>query len=528
MRLTRIVFHLSISNLCISLNSLSPGATSLKPTNRHNAVNNAPDTPATQENMRASDRHRSPGAGRQFRLVKFFAYASFVVLLLFSFPFSVVISRQAKDILMQSYENYARLLGQNLDHQVFQNFVLPVTGRYGMVRLREQKQYEWMDRIVRNTIHSFKIDLVNIYDIGKGVIAYSTDSRLLGKMAHQSLGYKRAVVGETTSGLISEGDDLWGLGIEIFGGEKKLRTYIPFRGADPFTGDKGYVLGVFELIQDLSEEYESIVRFQYLVFGLSILIMGLIFVVLLLIVRKAENILHERARQQRELESQLNQAERLAALGQMVAGVSHEIRNPLGIIRSTAEFLGGMPDIGEHQKMLCGVIVEESSRLNNIVTEFLDFARPQTPRLRDCQLEDILRKNLVFLSPELEKHDIRMQHDLDGKVMPIKADPDLLYRAFLNVFINAVQAMDQGGELRIHAREDDGYYSLGIEDTGCGVSEENLTRIFDPFFTCKDRGSGLGLAIVRNIIEGHQGTIEIESEEGSGTRVTIELPKEPL
>jgi len=448
--------------------------------------------------------------------------------MLFSFPLSVVISRQAKDILMQSYENYARLLGQNLDHQVFQNFVLPVTGRYGMIRLREQKQNEWMDRIVRNTIHSFKIDLVNIYDIGKGVIAYSTDTRLLGKKAHESLGYKRAVLGETTSGLISEGDDLWGLGIEIFGGEKKLRTYIPFRGADPFTGDKGYVLGVFELIQDLSEEYESIVRFQYLVFGLSILIMGLIFVVLLLIVRKAENILQERTRQQRELESQLNQAERLAALGQMVAGVSHEIRNPLGIIRSTAEFLGGMPEIREHQKMLCGVIVEESSRLNNIVTEFLDFARPQTPRLRDIQLEDILRKNLVFLSPEFEKHGIRVQHDLNGRAMPLKADPDLLYRAFLNIFINAVQAMEQGGEMRVHAGVEDGYYRLDIEDTGCGISEENLARIFDPFFTCKDRGSGLGLSIVRNIIEGHQGTIAIESEEETGTRVTIRLPKEPL
>ena len=118
--------------------------------------------------------------GRQFRLVKFFAYASFIVLIIFSFPFSVVISQQAKDILMKSYENYALLLGENLDHQVFQNFVLPVTARFGKVSLREKQQFEWMDRIVRNTIHSFNIDLVNIYDIGKGVIAYSTDSRLIG------------------------------------------------------------------------------------------------------------------------------------------------------------------------------------------------------------------------------------------------------------------------------------------------------------------------------------------------------------
>ena len=141
---------------------------------------------------------------------------------------------------------------------------------------------------------------------------------------------------------------------------------------------------MFELIQDMTQEYESTVKLQYLIFGLSILIMGLIFVALLLVVRKAERIILKRAEDQRELESQLNQAERLAALGKMCAGVSHEIRNPLGIIRSTAELMGGMPDSTEPQKKLSNVIVEESSRLNGIVTEFLDFARPMEPTLQEC------------------------------------------------------------------------------------------------------------------------------------------------
>jgi len=216
--------------------------------------------------------------GRQFRLVKFFAYGSFIVLIIFSFPFSMVISQKAKDILMKSHENYALLLGENLNHQVFQNFVLPVTRQFGQIRLRENFQYEWMDRIVRNTTHSFNIDLVNIYDINNGVIAYSTDPSLLGKKTRESLGYKRAVLGENSSRLISGGDDLWGLGIRKMGGRKKLRTYIPFTGLGPFVGDAGYVLGVFELIQDLTQEYKSLIRFQYLIFGLSILIMGMIFI----------------------------------------------------------------------------------------------------------------------------------------------------------------------------------------------------------------------------------------------------------
>jgi two-component system, NtrC family, sensor histidine kinase HydH len=470
--------------------------------------------------------------GRQFRLVKFFAYASFIVLIIFSFPFSMVISRQAKDILMKSHENYALLLGENLNYQVFQNFVLPVTSQFGKIRLREQFQYELMDRIVRNTTHSFKIDLVNIYDINNGVIAYSTDPTLLGKKVQESLGYKKAVMGENSSGLISGGDTLWGLGIEKMGGEKKLRTYIPFTGIGPFLGDTGYVLGVFELIQDLSEEYKSVVRFQYLTFGLSILIMGMIFVALLLIVRKAERIIDERAQEQRELEAQLHHAERLAALGEMVAGVSHEIRNPLGIIRSTAELLGSMPGADDSTKRLTGLIVEESGRLNDIVTEFLDFARPMTPNVQDCDLKAILERTFLFLRPELDKKGISLGHNLDDRPLHLRADPEQIYRSLLNIFVNAIQAMPDGGRITVEVTEEtDGHYLLRIADTGVGITDKDVTKIFNPFFSTKEKGTGLGLSIVRNIIEGHNGRVWIESrtaasgEEGpTGTQVMIKLP----
>lgn len=469
---------------------------------------------------------------RQFRLVKFFAYASFIVFILFSFPFSMIISQQAKDILMKSYENYALLLGENLNHQVFQNFVIPVNRRFGQITLREKQQYEWMDRIVRNTIHSFNIDLVNIYEPDEAVIAYSTDSRLIGKKVEETLGYKKAVKGDHSSGLISGEDYLWWLDIEWIGGEKKLRTYIPFRDVDPFTGDKGYVGGVFELIQDLTKEYEALVKFQYLIFGLSILIMGLIFVALLLIVNKAEEIIEERAKEQRELEAQLNHAERLAALGQMVAGVSHEIRNPLGIIRSTAELLGKMSDCTEVQERLSAVIIEESNRLDNIVTEFLDFARPQEPNFQECYLEEIINKNLQFLGPELDKENISVHDHLDGRSFKLRADPQLLYRAFLNIFMNSIQAMKNGGTMTVDVTEKKGHYVVSIMDTGCGISQENLGKIFDPFFSTKDKGSGLGISIVKNIIEGHKGSIWIESKvgdpqgrNGTGTKVFIKLPK---
>jgi len=469
--------------------------------------------------------------GKQFRLVKFFAYASFVVFIVFSLPLSMVISQRAKDILMKSHETYALLLGENLNHQVFQNFVLPITQQFGKMRLREKQQQALMDRIVRNTIHSYKIDLVNMYDINQGVIAYSTDPGLIGKKVRESLGYKKAVMGQNSSRLVSGGDGIWGTGIQRIGGEKKLRTYIPFMGVGPFLGETGHVLGVFELIQDLTEEYESLVRFQYLIFGMSILIMGMIFVALLFIVHKAEKTIAERAREQRELETQLNQAERLAALGRMIAGVSHEIRNPLGIIRSTAELMGSMSTGNESQAKLSGLIVEESSRLNNIVTEFLDFARPQEPHLQDCDLDEILAKNMTFLQMALETKKILLRDNLPHRPLLLRADPQLLYRSFLNIFMNAIQAMENAGTLSVSVSEENDHYRVTIEDDGGGIREKDLKKIFDPFFSTKDKGSGLGLSIVRNIIEGHRGRIWIESRhkesaaQKTGTRVFIQLPK---
>ena len=127
--------------------------------------------------------------GGQFRLVKFFAYASIIILMIFSFPFSVVISQNAKEMMMKSYENYAYWVGQNLNHQVFQNFSLPIIARYGKISLRDKNQYKLMDRVVKNTIHGFKIDLVNIYSIGQSILAYSTDPRLIGKKAKVSFLY---------------------------------------------------------------------------------------------------------------------------------------------------------------------------------------------------------------------------------------------------------------------------------------------------------------------------------------------------
>ncbi len=460
----------------------------------------------------------------RFRLVKFFSYASFVILIISSFTLSMVISQRATKVMMTTYENHALLIANNLNHQVFHYFVRPVRYRYGAISLREKEQSDLMDKIVRTTIHSFKIERVNIYDIKKGQIAYSTDRDLIGLTGRGGMGYRTALEGKHSSRLISREPALFGTWFMDFAKEKKLRTFIPFRAEPP----KSYlgILGIFELTQDLTKEYESITKFRYLIFGVSLAIMFLIFLALLLVVRKAEHILRKRAQEQKLLEDQLNQAERLAALGEMVAGVSHEIKNPLGIIRSTAELLEEKSASDEIQKKLSTIIVEESGRLNDILADFLDFARPQAPSFQDCRLEEIIDRNLSFLRPELDKKRVFVNNgNLNSGAFTIEADPGLLYRAFLNIFINAIQSMKDGGNIKIAIEEEKDNYRVEIQDTGIGITKENLNKIFNPFFTTKEKGSGLGLSIVKNIIEGHKGTVLVESEEEVGTRVSVTLPR---
>ena len=460
----------------------------------------------------------------RFRLVKFFAYASFVILIISSFTLSMVISQRATKVMMTTYENHALLIANNLNHQVFHYFVRPVRYRYGAISLREKEQSDLMDKIVTTTIHSFRIEKVNIYDIKKGQIAYSTDRDLIGLTGTGGMGYRTALEGKHSSRLISREPALFGTWFMDFAKEKKLRTFIPFRAEPPYSYFG--ILGIFELTQDLTKEYESITKFRYLIFGVSLAVMFLIFLALLLVVRKAEHILRKRAQEQKLLEDQLNQAERLAALGEMVAGVSHEIKNPLGIIRSTAELLEEKSASDRIQKKLSTIIIEESGRLNDVVTDFLDFARPQVPNFQSCHLEEIIDRNLSFLQPELDKKRVFVNNgNLNSGAFTIEADPGLLYTAFLNVFINAIQSMKDGGNVSIEIREENENYRVEIQDTGIGISAENLKKIFNPFFTTKEKGSGLGLAIVKNIIEGHKGTVWIESEEGAGTKVFVALPR---
>jgi signal transduction histidine kinase len=226
------------------------------------------------------------------------------------------------------------------------------------------------------------------------------------------------------------------------------------------------------------------------------------------------------------LKERLSKAERLSALGEMAAGISHEIRNPLGIIRSSAELLKKKVTKFDPSNTIPDIIVEEASRLNNIITGFINFASPRRPVLSPCRIEEVIEKNITYLSMQLAENGYAINKSYQNSLPEIQADANMLYQSFLNIFINAMQAMPGGGTIDVAIRADNNIVAINFDDEGQGIDDPVLEKIWDPFFTTKEMGTGLGLGIVKNIIESHGGSIQILNREQGGARVTVELPVE--
>ena len=460
---------------------------------------------------------------KPFRLVKYFTFSSLILIFLGTIVLSVLNTHWIRSMQYTKSEDYALLLIENLNHQVFMQFILPVGLKYGKIELRNQEQFERMDSVVRSTLHSFNVDMVNIYGL-KDIIAYSFSRELVGLENLGGTGHQTAIEGKSSSKLVQSGS-FW----ELFFGvpeEIKIITFAPLRAEKPLSPAVGPVLGVVEIVQDLTHDYQSIFRFQVLTLVTVSGVMLVLLVVMIIVVKHGESIIQKRAQERLKLEEQLSRAKHLSSLGEMVAGVSHEIRNPLGIISSSAELLKKKMDGDKGLSRIPDIIIEESSRLNHIITDFLNYARPKTPNRYACRIQDIISKNIRFLSTDLDQKGYRIRTDFDTELPEIHADADMLYQAFLNILINAMQAMPDGGEIAIMVKASNNSLWIVFDDQGGGVTKETMEKIWDPFYTTKEKGTGLGLGIVKNIIEAHEGQIRIDNRPEGGARVSIRLPIE--
>ncbi|NCO69668.1 MAG: hypothetical protein GW878_03985 [Acidobacteria bacterium] len=220
--------------------------------------------------------------------------------------------------------------------------------------------------------------------------------------------------------------------------------------------------------------------------------------------------------------------ERMAAVGEMAAGIAHEIRNPLASISGSAQVLGRVPGLGEGERRLSRIIVEESRRLSGIIESFLGYARPPDPERHPCDIGRTIEDTLTLFrnSPEVTgMHHISV--DVRPHPHPVIADEQQLRQAFYNLARNAIQAMPQGGTMKVDAGPAGNRYVIRWQDEGVGMEPHQVEEIFQPFRSFRHGGTGLGLAVVYSVVSDHGGDITVDSALGRGTTLTISLPLEP-
>ena len=234
----------------------------------------------------------------------------------------------------------------------------------------------------------------------------------------------------------------------------------------------------------------------------------------------------------RELEAQLHQAERSAVVGRLASAIAHEVRNPLNYINLTLDYLRtsfAPEDDGKREtfERLTKQLKTEVARINTHISEFLNYSRPSRLELRPLDLRETAEDALRLVEPQATENNIKLSVETEGQVPTVTADAEALRSVFTNLFINALQAIDgQGGSLSITiSSEDEGRRArIDVTDTGHGIAPENISQVFEPYYSTKETGTGLGLAIVKKAIDDHGGTITVKSKQSEGTTFTITLP----
>jgi len=251
--------------------------------------------------------------------------------------------------------------------------------------------------------------------------------------------------------------------------------------------------------------------------------------------KKAQEHIIEGAETKLELERSLRQSEKLATVGQLASGLAHEIGTPLNIIGGRAELIKRKLEDKEGAQKNLDIIVQQTERITRIIQQLLGFVRKKQPEQKTLKIAPLLETILGFLDHQIEKQGVRVVREISGDLPPVIGDPDQLQQVFLNLILNGIQIMPEGGTLHLSAspkrisKEGLGdnqrqYVEICVEDTGMGMKEEVIQNLFSPFFTTKDTGTGLGLMVTQGIIQDHEGWINVESEVGKGSVFKVYLP----
>ncbi len=463
---------------------------------------------------------------KSFQLVKLLSWTLLIVIIASSLGLSVFLAKHADETLLEKQKEFALLQAENLNHQIYRRFILPTLIGYGRIGLKNKEQMDRLDQVVRSTVHSFKVNEVRVYD-PELTVSYSTDTDKIGKADLAGEFIKQVLdTGKPRYEFISKKSTLALIfDFHMRPGTMQLKIVYPLRSEKSLNIDENVIMGVMELTQDITEDYQSVINFERLILFTSSFSALILFATIMAIIRRADIVNEQRMQDRRQFEKELNQSEKLASIGRMVSGVAHEIRNPLGIIRSSSELLlKRMKDGDQTNVKILGAIHEETKRLSRTVSDFLDYARPRKIAMSALDPADLLDKIYMFLESKCRESNIELRCNYVHGYQ-VCADSDLLYRAFYNLIGNAIQAVERDGYISVFIDETEGGINVVVSDSGSGFPEGIIEKVKDPFFTTKDNGTGLGLAIVTNIVESHNGKLRIGNNPEGGARLEIFLPE---
>ncbi len=240
--------------------------------------------------------------------------------------------------------------------------------------------------------------------------------------------------------------------------------------------------------------------------------------------RKTTEELNRVNRELQESFEHVKRADRLAAVGQLSAALAHEIRNPLASIRGAVHVLGDPKTSDDLRQEFRGILKKECSRIESLLTDLLDFARPRLPEYVEVDIANKMDSVIALVAHTAARSGVTLRKDVAAGTPALECDPIQLKQVVLNLTLNAIQAMPEGGEVLLSARQQGSNMLIQVKDEGCGIRPEHLDKIFDPFFTTKDKGTGLGLSVAHQIVTQHGGSIRVEPNARKGVTFSVLVP----
>lgn len=496
-----------------------------------------------------------------FNLLFYYTLTSFIVISIVCVAVGLVFARLEKGELVNRSLKYFKYMSSNLNHAIYEEFFFPLIRSGESIDLENNRgQASKLDDVIKK--HSFGYNIQKLYIFDRnGQIIYSTIPEHIGFMVERGKNpaLDQALRGSHVGKLQQPGqvDDK---GIEVK--ETLLESYYPiyeYKEGRPETGSQ---VGVIEIYQDMSDLHKQIVKAQEKAIFTAASTTGVLFGLLFLVVMRGSKIINTRTRELQEARTGLEhkvaertreiekaqqtllQSEKMVSLGRLVAGMAHEINNPLASIGGCAEALlnrlngpggetcsegsesiGKLKDFPEYLK----TIQEETYRCKNIISRLLNFSREVEPALEPTEVQGLIKEvsSTVMRQIEAERRPVKLELLFPSEPLYVSGDHQQLRQVFLNLFINSMDAIEGQGKITVQALPNDQELTLLFQDTGCGIKREDLGSIFDPFFTTKPpgKGTGLGLSICYSIIQAHRGSIEAASDgPGKGATFKISLP----